>query len=263
MFAVVGFEVCFLVATGTASILAFALGLVNHSGRHNTSGYSDDGVTEYHDETGEEASHNSDGGDVTITDCGEGDNCPVDAGADVGELGAWLSSLDNEHEGAEDGDKNKHEEEIDEYLAETQTNALEKQITFVDEGEKFEYTEDTKESEDSQNEEVTCGGKVRNKGEIEGQSCHKIYDSEETEGVVLGTWRTVESEDVLDGEEEGEDILHDGEHILETPHDCRLGLNECDNEAKDDGNHDGDVKCLACLGVGIEHDIIEAFFVFK
>ena len=176
---------------------------------------------------------------------------------------AWLPSFNHKHQSSDDGDEYEHKEKIDKYLAETQTNTLKKQMPFVDEGKELEHAENAQETEHSQDEEVACRGEAGNERKIERQGCHEVYDAKETEGVVLGTWRTVESEDVLDGEEEGEDILHDGEHILETPHDCRLGLNECDNEAKDDGNHDGDVKCLACLGVRIEHDIIEAFFVFE
>ena len=168
MLAVVGSEVGFLVAARTTTILSLALGFVNHGGRHDTGGHSDDGVTQNHDEGGEEASNDRDRSDVAITDSGEGDNRPVDAGADVGELGVRLCSLNHKHQRTHDGDENEHKEEIDEYLPDTELDALKQQVTFVDEGEELEHAEDADKSEDTQDEEVACGGEVRNEGEIEG-----------------------------------------------------------------------------------------------
>ncbi len=235
MFAVVGFEVGFFVAAGTASVFTLTLGLVNHGGGYDAGGDGDDGVAEDHDEPGKDTSDSGDRGDVAIANGGEGDDCPVDTGHDVGELGAGLPSLNDEHEGAEDGDKDEDKEEIDEYLTETQSDALEEEVAFVDEGEEFEHAENADEPEHTQDEEVTCGGEQGDEGEIEREGRHKVDDAEETEGIVFGTWRTVEAEDVLDGEEEGEDILEDGEHVFETPHHSRFGFDEGDNETQHDG----------------------------
>ena len=157
MLAVVGFEVCFLVAAGAASVLSLLLGLVYHGGRHDAGGDCDDGVAQYHDHAGEETPDKGDGSDVAITHRGEGDDCPVDAGADVGELCVRLSSFHHEHEGADDGDENEDEEEIDKYLTETQADTLEKKITLVDKGKELEHTENAQETENSQDEEVACG----------------------------------------------------------------------------------------------------------
>ena len=157
MLAVVGFEVGFFVAARAATVLALAFGLVYHGGRHDTCGDSDDGITQNHDDAGKEASHEGDRGDVAITNGGEGDNRPIDAGADVGELGIGLVSFDHKHQSSHDGDEDEDEEEIDKYLPETHTDALEKQIAFVDEREELEHTENTKKSEYTQDEEVACG----------------------------------------------------------------------------------------------------------
>lgn len=98
-----------------------------------------------------------------------------------------MSSLDDEHEGAKDRDQNEDEEEIDEYLTETQSDALEKQMTFVDEGEELEHTEDTDESEDTQDEEVACRREAGDEGQVERQGRQQVDDTKEAEGVVLGT----------------------------------------------------------------------------
>ena len=168
MLAVVGFEVGFLVAARTTTILSLAFGLVNHGGRHDTGGHSDDGVTENHDEGGEKASNDRDRSDVAITDGGEGDNRPVYAGSDVGELSARLCSLNHKHQRSHNGDKDEHKEEIDEYLPDTELDALKQQMAFVDKGEELEHAEDADKSEHPEDEEVACRGKVRNEGEIEG-----------------------------------------------------------------------------------------------
>ena len=168
MLAVVGFEVGFLVAARTTTILSLALGFVNHGGRDDTGWHSDDGVTENHDEGGEKASNDRDRSDIAITDGGEGDNRPVDAGAYVGELGIRLCSLNHKHQRTHDGDEDEHKEEIDEYLPDTELDALKQQVTFVDEGKELEHAEDADKSKHPEDEEVACGGEVRNEGEIEG-----------------------------------------------------------------------------------------------
>lgn len=263
MLAVVGFEVGFFVAARAATVLALAFGLVYHGGRHDTCGDSDDGITQNHDDAGKEASYEGDRCDVAIADGCEGDNRPVDAGADVRELRAWLVSLDDEHESSDDGNEDEDEEEIDEYLTETQADTLQEQVALVDEGEELEHTEDTYESEHTQDKEVACRRETWNEGKIERQGRQKVDDTKETEGIVLGARRAVKSKDVLDGEEEGENILQYGKHVLETSHHRWFGLDERDNEAEDDGNHHRDVECLTRLGVGIEHDIVEALLVFE
>ncbi len=261
--AVVGFEVGFLVATGAAAVGAFLLGLVNHGGRDDAGGNGDDGVAKNHDEPGEDATDGGDGGDVAVADGGEGDNRPVDAGHDVGELGAGLPALNDKHESAEDGDKDEDKEEIDEYLTETQSNALKKEVSLVDEGEEFEHAENADESEHTQDEEVTCGGEQGDEGEVEREGRHEVDDAEETEGIVFGTWRAVEAEDVLEGEEEGEDILEDSEYVFEMPDDSRHGLDEGNSKTDDNRHHDDDVECFTRWCIGVEHDVVEARFVFE
>ena len=76
MFAVVGFEVGFFVAAGTASVFTLTLGLVNHGGGYDAGGDGDDGVAEDHDEPRKDATDGGDGGDVAIADGGEGNDCP-------------------------------------------------------------------------------------------------------------------------------------------------------------------------------------------
>ena len=152
---------------------------------------------------------------------------------------------------------------IDEYLTETQADTLQEQVALVDEGEELEHTEDTYESEHTQDEEVACRRETWDEGKIERQGRQKVDDTKETESIVLGARRAVKSKDVLDGEEEGENVLQYGKHVLETSHHRWFGLDERDNEAEDDGNHHRDVECLTRLGVGIEHDIVEALLVFE
>ena len=164
MLAVVGFEVGLLVTTRTASVLSFALGGVYHGGRYDACGHSNNGVTKYHDDAREETSQDGDRGDVAIPNCGERNDSPIDAGADVSELRVGVSSFDHKHECAENDDKDEDEEEIDEYLAETEFDALHEEVALIDEGEKLEHPEDADESEYTQDEKVTCAGQGWNEG---------------------------------------------------------------------------------------------------
>ena len=156
MLAVVGLEVGLLVAARAAPILSLALGLVNHGGGDDTRRHSDDGVTQYHDERGKEATDKGYWGDVTITDGGEGDDGPIDAGADICELGARLVSFDHKHQGSHDGDEDENEKEIDKYLPDTELDALKEKMTLIDESEELEHAENADDSEDTQDEEIAC-----------------------------------------------------------------------------------------------------------
>ena len=256
MLAVVCSEVSLFIAARTAPVLALPLRLVYHGGRHDACGHGDDGVTQNHHEARQEASDDGDRRDVAITDGGEGHYRPVDARADVCELRIRPSSLDDEHQRADDGDQDEDEKEIDHDLLEAELDALHQEVPLIDEGEELEHAEDADQTEDSDDEEVACRREAGDEREVEGQRGEKVDDAEETEGVVLGTWRAVQTEDVLDGEEEGEDILQNGEHILETSHHGRFRLHEGDNETDHDGRHHGYIERFASLCVRIEHNII-------
>ena len=176
---------------------------------------------------------------------------------------AWLPSFNHKHQSSDDGDEYEHKEKIDKYLAETQTNTLKKQIPFINKGEELEHAENAQETEHSQDEEVARRREIRNERKIERQGCHEVYDAKETEGIIFRTWRTIEPENVFDGKEESEDILHDGEHILETSHHSGFRLDERHNETEDNRHHDSEIECLASFRVRIEHDIVEAWLVFE
>ncbi len=263
MLAVIGFKVSFLVAPRTTSILALPLRLVNHGGRHYTGRYSNDGVAKYHDDAREKTPYDGDRRDVAITHGGEGDDSPVDTGADVSELCARLATLDHEHESTKNGDEDEHKKEIHQYLPETEPYALHKQMAFVDEREEFQHSEDADETEHTENEEITCAGEVRNKGEIKRQGGQQVDDAKETKRIIPGLRRTVQTENVFHREEDCEHILHDGEHILETSHHFWLGLHKSDKKTKHNGHHDCNIKSFACRRIGIEHDIVEAWLVFQ
>lgn len=211
MLAIVRLEVCFLVASGTTSVLALPLSGVNHGGRHDTRGNGDDGVAENHDDAGKDAPDGGDGSDVAIAHSGEGDNGPIDAGTDVGELRIRLPTFDHEHEGAKNNNENENEEKINEYFPEAETDALHEEIALVDESEELKHSEDANETKGAQNEEVARTGEAGNEGEIERQCGDQVDDAEETEGILFAAGRTVETEDVLKGEKEGEHILQYGE----------------------------------------------------
>ena len=184
MLAVVGLEVCLFVATRTAPVFAFLLGLVNHRCRYDTRRNGNDSVAQNHDQTGKETTESGNRRDVAISHGGQRDDGPVDTGGNVRECRIGLSTLDHKGECADDGDEDDDKEEIDGNLLETHPDALHQQVALVDEREEFEHPEDTGETECTQDEEIARAAEERNERQIEGQGSQQVDDAKETEGVV-------------------------------------------------------------------------------
>lgn len=75
-------------AAGTAPGLQL-LALLDHRGRYDACGHGDDGVTDKHDDGGEEPADRCRRGDVAITDSGHRDDGPINAVGDIVESGSW------------------------------------------------------------------------------------------------------------------------------------------------------------------------------
>lgn len=263
MLAIIGLQVRLLIAAWTPAVHTLLLGLINHGGRDDTRRHRNDGVAEYHDEAGQQPADGGDRSDVAITHGGEGDDCPVDAGGDRGELRAWLPTLHHEHDGAENGDQNEHEQEVNGYLAEASLDAFQEEKPLVDEREQPEHSENADEPECSQNEEVSSTGQARNERQIERQDCQQIDDAEEVQYCCLTVGGRVDSQDILDGEEESQHILQHRECRLEVSNHGRFTLDEGDHETHHDGNHHGDVERFARRRVVICHDTVQPWLIFQ
>ena len=234
-----------------ARTTAFAyplLRLVDESGADDTRGHSDDGVTEEHDEGGEEASHESDGGDVTITHRRHGHDGPIDAGADVGKVRARLTLFANIHEGTEASDEYEHEDEINQYLLQAFAQRLHEQITFVDEGEQLEHAEDANQSEGTEQDEVACS---RDDEKDVGWECsEKVNDAEERKDVAAFVGRAIDASDVFQREKRGKHVFKDSERFLDSGIQRRIALNKNEWQAEHNRYHDGDVEDFASLCTG-------------
>lgn len=212
MLAVVGVEVGLLVAARAAVVPAFLLGLIYHGGGYDAGRYGDDGVAEYHNHAGDNLASHCDWGDVAISHGGEGDDCPIDAGKEVAELGAFGIALYHEHDGAEDDYEYGDKEEIDDEFVEASLDTLNEEVALVDEGEEFEhaeYSEQTNRTHDGEVLELW-----EEDAEELGNGSEEIDDSEETQHIVSLLGFAIHSEGILYGEEEGEEVLQDGEPEL-------------------------------------------------
>lgn len=249
MLAVVRFGVCLFHASWAPPVLSFLSAFVNHCCRHDACRNSDDGVAENHDNARQDAAYVSDRGDVAVADSGEGDDGPVDAGADVGEVCVRLSAFNHEHECAENSYQYQHKEKVNGYFLQAQAYTLHKQIPFVDETEKLEHTENAYEAECSQNKEVACAGHARYEREIEWECGQQIDDAEKAECVVFGLGRTVDAQYIFHREEECQHIFQHGEYVFEASCNGWERFDKSNQQAENNGNHDGYVECLSCTGV--------------
>lgn len=263
MLAIICFEVSLFVASRATSVPAFLLGFVYHGCADYARRDGDDGVAKNHDDAGKEASDGGDRSDVAIAHSGEGDDCPIDTCRNVVELGVGLIALHHVHNCSYDGDENQDKKEINQYLIDTHLYALHEQVALVDERKEFKHSEHTYEPERAENEKVACACQERNEGEVEWQCGKQVDDTKKAQGILPWLGRAVESQEVLDGEEEREHVFHHSEHISEKHVDGAVGFHECHSKAEDNCHHYHNVEGFARWRVRAKNNVVQTLFVFK
>lgn len=226
--------------------------VVDELGTDDACGDCHDGVAQEHDDGTEAAAKGGDGGYVAIAHGGHGDDCPVDAGRDVAKLCVGLAAFNHVHECAEGDDHDDDEEEEHHNLAHTEGKGTDEVVALFEETEEFEDTEDADETEGADYHQVAH--RTEEPPEVEGKGGKEVDDAEKAEGVVARTGRTDESQYVLNGEEEGEDVLHDGEYVLEHGGESLHTLHDDKKDAEDDAPQQCYVKSFAHGGVAAEDD---------
>ena len=202
----------FFATARTTSVLDGVLCLVDDSGCHDTCWDGDDGVTEEHDDGRKDFAKECDRCDIAITHGGERDDSPIDAGGEVGELGAWESSFHHEHECAQAAHENYDEKEKHEDAVEAFPDGNEQEVAFVDKLEKLENAKHTEQSEGTELADVACSRE--NPNDVERNGGEEIHNAEKAEDVFALAWRAPNANDILHREDECEDVLNDGEYTL-------------------------------------------------
>ena len=203
----------YLLATArAASVLHGFLCFVDDCGGYDACWDGDDGVTEKHDDGRKDFTKERDRSDIAIANGGERDDGPIDAGGEVCELRAGESSFHHIHECAETAHKHDDEEEEHKDAIEAFLDGNEQEIALIDELEKLEDAEYTKQAQGTELADVACSRKKpdnvkRNGGE-------EIHNAEEAEDVAALAWRAPNANNVLHREDEREDIFNDGEYVL-------------------------------------------------
>lgn len=203
----------YLLATArAASVLHGFLRFVDDSGGYDACWDGDDGVTEKHDDGRKDFTEERDGSDIAITNRGERDDSPVDAGGEVRELRTGESSFHHVHESTEtahehDDEKEKHKDAVEAFL-----DGNEQQIAFVDELEKLENTEHTEQAQGTELADVACSREKPD--DVERNGGEEIHDAEEAEDVAALAWGAPNANNVLHREDEREDVFNDGEYVL-------------------------------------------------
>lgn len=262
------------VAAGTTVVDGALTSGIYNVGRNNARGNGDDGVTQNHDESGEELAETCGGGDVAITDSRQRDDRPIDARRNARELCARLIALHDIHQHAEDADKDDDKEEINKDLRQASANALEQQVALIDECEQVEDAEHTNQSQHSKDAEVA---QLRNEDAQQNGPCgHSVNDAEETQRIVTLAGRTVNTQTILHGKEERQEHFEPNDAALDDAHRSKLHRNErfkgevldiehtlsaFNNEASYYSSEDKDVDLLRPTFVLTKEDGVQAFFV--
>ena len=170
-----------------------------------------------------------------------------------------LTVLNHKHQRTQTDVQYQHKHKIDGDLGETLLERAHQDIALVDETEQLENAEDTDEAERTQQNHVSCVG--QEVGEVRRQDRQQVDDAKETQHVVARPGRAVDTGNVLDGKEEGEQVFQYLQHQLEGTGQRRNCLDERDDDAQRDGYNQRDVKDTSERTVRLEHDAIELFFL--
>ena len=225
--------------------------------RHNARGDGDDGVTEEHDDGGDELAGASDRGNVAVADGGDGDNSPVDAAWDAGD--GWVGvALDAVHGGAENHGNDEDEHHKDKHLHGTATERVQQEPRLAEEPLHLEYAEDAEHTHQTEYGEGAGGGYQQ--AEPGGEYREEVDDAIEGEHVFPRFVEAVDAQIVLEGKEDGEEPA-DGTHGPGKPGgSARHALHHDGDDVDADENQQPDVELFACRGVGFEDDGVDLLF---
>lgn len=125
------------------------------------------------------------------------------------------------------------------------------------EAEELKYAEDSNESERTNYHEITYGTEYPS--DVKRQRTQQVDNAEETEGIVFGLVRTIESAEVFECEEERKDVLQYREYQFCLWRDALQALYydkqyACDNAAKQ-----SDVEYLPEWGITLEDNDAQLF----
>ncbi len=170
----------------------------NDAGRNG-----DDAIAHDHDGRSQDLTESSVGRDVAVADGGHGNDGPVDGDRDAGE--AVGLALDEVHHRANDDDNGQDRTQKDDDLAGAGAHCRCELTGLTHEVGELEHPKNAQQPEGANHQK---GLSTRDdQAEIGGEDRQQIDDTEEATRVASRTADTIEAQDVLDSENNGNDPL--------------------------------------------------------
>ena len=260
VFAILGFEVVTLAVAPRTSALLQLFVLADHRGRYDACRYGNDGVADEHDDGREKTSYWSNRGYVAIAYCRHGDNGPIDAVGDVVEAGAVFRSLDHVHYRAHRSDQYQYEKEEYHNLRGTDPQRPQQQVALVDEGKELEDAEDTDEAESPDDQQIVRP--VQEETQVDRQRGQQIDDAEEAEDILPWLLQAVDTRQVFDGEEYGQQILQHPQHEVSRVGEDVHAFEYHQQYTEQNAAYQDNVEHLALRRVRLEYDGVDFLLQF-
>ena len=239
-------------AFGAVLLFAARLMVVYHLSAHDTRRHGHDGVAHEHDYRREHSAHERGRRYVAIAHGSHRHDCPVDARRNVGKRRTGNAAFHDIHECAHADDQYDHEEKEDAYLRCADDDGAHQQVAFLQETEELEHPKDANQAECTYDHKVTH--RAEEPSDVERQRAQQVDDAKEAQSILARLVRTIETAQVLQGEEEREDVLQHGKNKL-----CRrrYGLQALYHDKQNtchDADEQRDIESLSQRGVALEDD---------
>ncbi len=202
-----------------------------HLGRNDSRRYGNNGITQQHHYRRYQLTDGRDGGNIAIAYGGQRDDSPVDGLGDAGKIGID-PPFDQVHDRAENGDEQEKKKHEDHNLGHTGTYGSHEHITCGDKVVQAQDTEDPQQSKDTEDHQYLCS--AIDKAYIGGKDGDEVYDAVKGKDVTPRLMKAVDTQDVFDGEYNGDNPLAPKQKIPRAMGQAYGTLGRNDNDAQKD-----------------------------
>lgn len=180
-------------------------GFIDKCSRHDARGDSNDGITQQHHHRREEFPRRGHRGDVAKSHSGHRHDGVINRSAQVGKLRVGCVALYNVHQCADAGDQDEDKEEEDQNLVETPAQRFQEEVALIEEAEEAKHAKHANEPYGAKQKHIARSGE--DERQIGRKGGDEVDDAKETQGVLHGTSRAIETCRIVEGEDHGKDVL--------------------------------------------------------
>lgn len=180
-------------------------GFIDKCSRHDARGDSNDGITQQHHHRREEFPRRSHRSDVAKAHSGHRNDGIINRSAQIGELRVGCVALYNVHQCADAGDQDEDKEKKDQNLVETPAEGFQEEVALIEEAEEAKHAKYANEPYGAKQKHIARSGE--NERQIGRKGGDEVDDAKETQCILHGTSRAIETCRIVEGEDHGKDVL--------------------------------------------------------